>query len=418
PPRPSSSLSRSLSLSRRKTREQAAHEEMIDELTSFLGRLPKLTSLSVHQPDLNETGSENSWSISLLPHSESDAPYATSLRNLALSGSIANWKHIIPHHHEWPHLERFSVKVDSGHQNAQDNTYALRLELAPFIRRHSRTLKSISFASGLPLDLTSLYDGMGRLSRLEYFEVEQPYLQPTQNHGDALNQVLFRHCDTLKTFKWTFVNPSGSDTQSFALNPRDWFEQPPYNLTLSSLRHLHLSFPAPSNPGLFEGTLFYCARHASTITHLSLSGITFTLPQLHELLLLVGSKHLEEFDIALEVLTSAVLSNLSVKLPFLKVLRLVYTSVGRQKSTSEPTLVDPTAGGILKIPNVSVVKTWQFRQDMTGLVLSRWQVVELFLRRNGDRSWRDYKVDQVGKLVVKSLPKVGFINGTYREVFL
>jgi hypothetical protein len=156
----------------------------------------------------------------------------------------------------------------------------------------------------------------------------------------------------------------------------------------------------------------------STIRRLSLQGLTLTLHQFHELLLLVGSKHIEEFDISLDVLTSAVFSNLSTKLPALRMLRLSFASVGRQKSVSEPTLVDPTGDGILKIPNVSVVKTWQFRQDMSVLLLPKWSLVELYLRRDSDRSWRDYKVDQASKSIVKSLPGVGFINNMYREVFL
>jgi hypothetical protein len=305
-----------------------------------------------------------------------------------------------------------------GHRNPQDDTYALRLELAPFIRKHSNTLKGVSFASTMALDLTSLYDGMGLLLHLEHFEIEQPYLPPTYNHSDALNQLLFRHRDILKSFKWTFVNTSDSKLQSFTLNPQDWFEQPPYHLTLPVLRSLHLSLPGPSSGGLFEGTLFYCIRHTSTLTHLILTGLTLTLPQFHEFLPLVSSKHLEELDISLDILTSAILTNLSTKFPNLRVLRLRYTSVARQKSLSQATLVDPTGGGILKIPNVSLVKTWQFRQDMSSLVLPQWSVTELYLRKNADQSWREYKRDQVGKLVLKSLPRVAFINDVYREVFL
>ncbi|KAF5359439.1 hypothetical protein D9756_003476 [Leucocoprinus leucothites] len=418
-PRPSGSLSRTISLSRRKTQEQVARDQVIADLSFFLGHLPKLRALTIHHPDPGEeTKHEDAWSLSLLPQCGSEAPYATSLRTLALSGSIASWKRLIPHYYEWPHLVEFDVKVDDGYQNAQDNTYALRLELAPFIRRHSKTLMGVSFRSAMALDLTSLYDGMGWLPHLESFEIEQPYFPPSLNHSDALNQLLLRHRDTLKSFKWSFVDPSGATVQSFKLNPQDWFEQPPYHLTLPSLRHLRLSFPGPSESALFEGAHFYCARHTSTITQLRLSGISLKLFQFHELLLLVGSKHLQELDISLDVLTSAVLSNLSTKFAALKTLRLTYASVGRQKSTSEPILVDPTAGGILKIPNVPVVKTWQFRQDMATLVLSGWQLVELYLKKSGDRSWREYKVDQVGKLVVKSLPRIGFVNDMYREAFL
>ncbi|KAJ3563417.1 hypothetical protein NP233_g8955 [Leucocoprinus birnbaumii] len=418
--RNSVTLSRSFSLSRRKTREQTVRDEIIDELSSFLGRLPKLQELTVHHPNPGEEtdSAEDEWSLSLLPHSETEAPYSTSLRSLTLSGSLIAWKRIIPHYYEWPHLENFSVKVDDGYQNAQDNTYALRLELAPFIRRHSKTLKSVSFRSAMELDLTSLYDGMGWLPRLESVEIEQPYLLPSLNHSDSLNQFLHRHHDTLKSFKWSFVDPSRATVQPFKLNPHDWFEQSPYHLTLPCLRQLHLSFPGLSNSALFEGALFYCTRHSTTITQLRLSGISLNLTQFHEFLLYVGSKNLQELDISLEILTSYVFSNLCLKFPALKTLRLAYSSVGRQKSISEPTLVDPTGGGILKIPNVPVVRTWQFRQDMTTLVLSGWPLLELYFKKNGDKSWREYKPDQVGKLVVKSLPRIGFVNEVYRETFL
>lgn len=419
PPLAPVSVSRTLTLSRRKTREHVAREETISSISAFLGGLENLTDLKVHYRDSNEEESlGDNWSIHLLPSFGKGTPYASSLRNLTLSGSITTWKRVLKHWLDIEMLESLSVSADMGFRNPNDDTYAIRLELAPFIRRHSKTLKKLAFSSAMVVDLTSLYDGAGLLSRLESFEIEQPYLPPSRTHSDALNQFLIRHRDTLTSFKWTFVAPSDGNTQVFELNPQEWFEQPPYQLTLPSLQHLQFTFPSPSNSALFEGTLFYCARHTSTLTRLSLEGLTLTLPQFHELLLLVGSKQLQEFGISLEVLTSAVLINLSSKFPALKMLRLVYTSVGRQKAISEPSLVDPTGGGILKIPNVSVVRTWHFRQDMTVLVLSTWPVRELYLRRNVDRSWSDYRADQAGKLVLKSLPGVGFVNGMYREVFL
>lgn len=422
PPTPThTAITRTFSLSRRKTREQTVRDQITADLREFLGSLPNLTDLRIHYPDLNgqsAVNDEDNSTIVLLPQYGMETPYAATLTSLTLSGSVTAWKRVIQHHHEWPHLESFKIRVDTGHQNPNDDVYAIRLLLAPFIRRHSKTLKTVSFASTTAQDLTSLYDGIGWLPHLKNLEIQQPYLPPSNNHSEALNQLLFRHRDTLTSFKWSFCASSGTSTKVFVMNPQEWFEQPPYHLTILSLQHLHLAFPEPFNPSFFEGTLFYCARHASTLTHLSLDGLTFTLPQFHELLLLVSSKQLKELAISLEVLTSAVLVNLSTKFPSLKVLRLSFTSVGRQKSISEPTLVDPTAGGILKIPNVSVVKTWQFRHDMAALVLSSWHVVELYLRRNTDRGWREYKLDQVGRLVVKSLPRVGFVNGTYREEYL
>lgn len=421
PPAPTASMGihRNLTLSRRKTRDQATREQLISDLETFLRDLHNLTDLTIHYLDPRaEASPGENWSVSLLPDFHSDTPYGSSLRALTLSGSVTTWRRVIPTHFEWKVLERFCVRADMGFQNSNDNTYAIRLDLAPFIRRHSKTLKAVSFTSALTLDLTSLYDAMGWLPHLESLEIEQPFLPPSENHSEALNQFLFRHRDTLTSFKWSFVTSSEGGAQTFMLNPQEWSNQPPYQLTLPLLRHLHLTFPSPSNAALFEGVLFYCARHASTLTHLSLDGLTFTLPQFHEFLLLIGSKQLQELNISLEVLTSAALTNLSTKFPSLKVLRLAYASIGRQKSISEPALVDPTAGGILKIPNVSMVKMWQFRQDMAALVLSCWPVAELYLRRNVDRSWHEYRADPTGKLVVRSLQTVGFVNEMYREAFL
>ncbi|KAF9450877.1 hypothetical protein P691DRAFT_700319 [Macrolepiota fuliginosa MF-IS2] len=407
---------RSLSLSRRKTREQTVRDQLLSDFEKFLWEVRNLTDLTIHYPDPRpEAIPGEAWSVGLLPEFGSGTPYASTLRSLTLSGSITTWKAIIPPRFEWPALERLSVRADMHFPNPNDDTYAIRLDLAPLVRRHAKTLKAVSFVSALDLDLTSLYDGVGWLPHLESLEIEQPYLPPSRNHTDALNQFLLRHRETLTSFKWSFVPLPDTNLRTLTPNAQDWFNQPPYHLTLPSLQRLHLTFPGPSNPGLFEGTLFYFARHASTLTHLSLNGLTFTLSQFHELLLLVGSKNIQDLDISLEILTSAVLTNLSTKFPLLKVLRLAYTSVGRQKVTSGSALVDPTAGGILKIPNVSMVKMWQFKQDMAMLILPGWAVEEVYLKRNVDR---EYKVDHVGKMVVKSLPKVMFVNGMYRETFL
>lgn len=409
----------SLTLSRRKTREQAARDGITAVLREFLGNLPNLTDLDIHYPhSICPSSDENDTTVVLLQPPRNETPYGATLKSLTITCSVVAWRQLIPHHYEWPHLETFRVRVDNGHENPNDDIYAIRLILAPFIRRHSETLKVLSIVSNMDQDLTSLYDGVGWLLHLETLEIEQPYLPPSSNHTEALGQFLMRHRDSLTSFKWTFIASSNAASRTLTLHPQEWFEQAPYHLQLSHLQQLNLTFPGPSNSSLFEGTYFYCARHTSTLTHLSLNGLTLTLTQLQELLLLIGSKRLKSLDISLEVLTSAVLINLATKCPSLQCLHLAYSSVGRQKSLTEPVLVDPTAGGILKIPNVPVIKTWQFRQDMSALVLVNWNVGELYLRRVMDRSWEEYKMDQVGRLIVKSLSRVGFVNGSYREDYV
>lgn len=412
-------IGHSLTLSRRKTREQAARDGITSALREFLGNLPNLTDLDIHYPrSLSPSSDENDTTVALLQPPRNETPYGATLTSLTITCSVVAWKQLIPHHYEWPRLETFRVRVDGGHENPSDDVYAIRLILAPFIRRHSETLKVLSFATNMEQDLTSLYDGIGWLLHLESLELEQPYLAPSNNHTEALGQFLMRHRDSLISFKWTFIASLNGASQTLTLHPQEWFEQAPYHIQLSRLQHLSLVLPGPSNSSFFEGTYFYCARHTSTLTHFSLNGSTLTPAQFQELILLIGSKRLRCLDISLEVLTSAVLMNLATKCPSLQRLHLAYASVGRQKSLTEPVLVDPTAGGILKIPNVPVVKTWQFRQDMGALVLVNWNVAELYLRRVTDRSWEEYKMDQVGRLIVKSMPKVGFVNGLYREDYV
>ncbi|KAF7771614.1 hypothetical protein Agabi119p4_5925 [Agaricus bisporus var. burnettii] len=413
-------IGRSLTLSRQKTREQVARDGITAALREFLSSLPNLTNLDIHFPNsICPSSDENDSTIVLLQPPGNETPYDTTLKSLTITGSVVAWKQLIPHHYEWPRLETFRVRIDSGHENPNDDVYAIRLILAPFIRRHSKTLKMLSIGSKIDQDLTSLYDGIGCLLHLETLEIEQPSFTPSKNHTEALGQFLIRHRDNLTSFRWTFVTPSNvAASQTFILHPQEWFEQPPYNLQLPRLRQMALTLPGTSNLSFFEGTNLYCARHASTLTHLSLNGLIMSLTQFRELLLLIGSKRLESLEISLEVLTSAVLINLSTKCPSLQCLHLAYSSVGRQKSLTEPVLVDPTAGGILKIPNVPMVNTWQFRHDMSVLVLGNWNVGELYLRKVGDRSWEEYKMDQVGRLIVKSLPRVEFVNGSYREDYV
>ncbi|KAF9450896.1 hypothetical protein P691DRAFT_809245 [Macrolepiota fuliginosa MF-IS2] len=394
---------------------EKGHISTAEKLRGFVNALKRLTKLTIEWdaswggPDLFDGPAELLVTIGW-------QAYSSNIRELELNISVEICERVVLPSLRLDRLETLILRLEKFYTNT-DDTEIIRKTLVPFVLGHINTLKALTFKSFQNLDMTTFFQNIGHIPNLKRLHIQQPYLGVGYTHSNSF--LLHLYVDTLVDFSWDFYE---APDPRFNYTPAEvWFAQPPYHVKFLNLRHLALGLRGFPLREYFDEIASYIETHHDTLVTLKLTGWAFDMNQFHKLVERIASPSLVELELSVDVLCSAVILDLAENFSCLQVLHLSYNEVGRQvwvpdlqayRPAEPPSDADPVphTGATLQ------VKISQFVEDVSVLCLPCWRLSALSLA--GGTRYLRLTTARVGSLLLKGLPRVGFINGLYREDFL
>lgn len=389
-------------------------QDIVHYLNRFIKTLNHVTELTIDSHFNHALVPQSACSLALL--GAAWETFGSTLRRLTLKGDLSLLEIVLQDSIHLESLEYLSVEI--GRNRYGGDLSSTSSVLAHFIARHSPTLKTLEIFSNEIINLDLLTHGIGNLPHLRQLKFRQP---PSNEpcHDSAIQKFLIRHKETITTFEWGYINPLVS--WNIPPQPHDatiHSSKAPFNLAFPNLDQFAVGGTCPE-PIYLRSAISFLERHQKNLTKLSFASWMLSPDEFATLVQTTTLPALKELDIGVEVLTSGVFTTLASKFPLLEVLGIAYDKTGRQLATSTtPDSTIPINAAEFGDRTRLVYGFAEFREDMEGLVLLDWPVQMLNIRRCACSEWQNHRAENVGKVVVAKLPRVGFVNGVYRESFL
>ncbi|KAJ3563824.1 hypothetical protein NP233_g8689 [Leucocoprinus birnbaumii] len=391
-------------------------EDIIHDLDRFVRSLDRVAHLTIDS-HFNHTLIPNS-TCSLRFLGAGWHAFGQTLRSLTLKGNLSLLESVLEDSIYLASLERLSVDLARNKHGVEVG--AAYFALTQFIKRHSTALSTLEIVSADLADSNWFSQGLERLPRLQRLKIQQP---PSEDHGQrsAMRQFLLRHIDTIVDLEWGYT-----DTHTPYKDDRGASEEsgspPPLDITFPHIQRFAVCGSCPGSVYL-QSAMTFIERHQKTLTSLSFISWSLGFKDFIRLAEKAASPVMEELDCDVFILTSSVFATLKVHFPSLQALGLSYGMLGRTLRETPPSR-DPN------IPITSVdeldsldisggLRLKVFGKDMDAVMLADWPIERLNLRESRRLvNKADYRIECVGKVIVARLPKVGFVNGMYRENFV
>ncbi|KAF5359373.1 hypothetical protein D9756_003541 [Leucocoprinus leucothites] len=389
-------------------------EDIYYYLKHFIGSLDHGTELTIDS-QFNHTLIPN-FACSLAFLDPGWQAFGSTLRSLTLKGDVSLLVCVLEESVQLVKLD--SLSVDIGRNKYGVDVEAAFSAFVWFIARHSGTLSALEIVSGDVVDFNWFSRGLERLPRLRRLKVQQPPSKE-QSQCFAVQQFLLRHSDLITDLKWGYADAFLPHKDDGAQRTNDNTTiQTPFKITFSNIQQFSVSGSCPGSVHLNQA-LSFVERHQNILTNISFASWMLSLQDFALLTQAAASPVMKELDVGVELLTSRVFATLAAQFPSLEVLGLLYHKTGRMLaalSTRDSTLPITIAENLDTIHFVHGFV--EFEEDMEALSLGAWPVEALNIRRYACSERQKYRVESVGKVIVAGLPKIGFVNGMYKDQFI
>lgn len=165
--------------------------------------------------------------------------FSSTIHTLSLSVTLDVFPTLFPQELSTFQLPRLEVLLlDIQEYRRMEGSSFIHSLVAPFIRRHAGTLRSLGISSWFSTDHIAFYTSIGHLPLLRVLELGEN-VHDRNAHAHALRQFLLLHVDTLEALKWTLLTSSYWPPEVL---PQGVYTQAPFDVHLPKLRELRLYF--------------------------------------------------------------------------------------------------------------------------------------------------------------------------------
>ncbi|KAF5361849.1 hypothetical protein D9756_002303 [Leucocoprinus leucothites] len=336
----------------------------------------------------------------LLPDGLLSLATVSNIRALTVCIPSKAWTFVFAPSLHLTRLEKLVIHFDRISHPGFDATSLNANILFPFVRRHSDTLRTLK----LIRPYNAFYTRFPFLPVLTEIEIEEPYtrLPPTQAQ---LHEFLQRHSNTITRISWR----SCGQSDQIGVGRTAWFDFRHHSsIPFPHLRDLELKNLNGLSEGLrppVEEIGLLLGGYTGTLTRLCLGDYWLDSEPFNLILDAIASPILQVLEICPIHLQSGMFSSMAQKLPALQILRIVYDGL---YPSALPIGYDNiyllalrTAHDDLSPPALL------FQQEMKSLHVSEWNIRELTLDTNNERtfSW------DVNRAIARTFPSLFIING-------